>query len=141
MRVFEAAREFKVDPEKMLTILRGMGARVTILDLSLERLRYLSDVMPPNVVLIHSNRHNILTEIADEGLQMTKIENRPTKGWLGDYVFLIDFEGHRQDERVAKMLARIDEASSQLKIFGSYPRFPLESLRAQLESVEPIGPG
>jgi alanine dehydrogenase len=46
----------------------GMGARVTILDLSLERLRYLSDVMPSNCVLIHSNRHNILTEIADADL-------------------------------------------------------------------------
>ena len=38
----------------------GMGAKVTILDLSLDRLRYLSDVMPANVQLIHSNRHNIL---------------------------------------------------------------------------------
>jgi alanine dehydrogenase len=46
----------------------GMGARVTILDLSLERLRYLSDVMPPNVLLIHSNRHNVLAEIADADL-------------------------------------------------------------------------
>jgi alanine dehydrogenase len=46
----------------------GMGARVTIVDLSLERLRYLSDVMPPNVILIHSNRHNILGEIADADL-------------------------------------------------------------------------
>src|SRR5436190_4026006 len=41
----------------------GMGAKVTILDLSLERLRYLSDVMPANVVLIYSNRHNILEQI------------------------------------------------------------------------------
>ena len=41
----------------------GMGAKVTILDLSLERLRYLSDVMPANVVLIHSNRRNIVSEI------------------------------------------------------------------------------
>src|SRR6187455_2334029 len=41
----------------------GMGARVVILDLSLERLRYLSDVMPANVQLIHSNRHNILDAI------------------------------------------------------------------------------
>src|SRR5947207_3025717 len=41
----------------------GMGAKVTILDLSLERLRYLSDVMPANVVLIHSNRHNIVPEV------------------------------------------------------------------------------
>ena len=38
----------------------GLGARVTILDLSLERLRYLSDVMPANVEMIYSNRHNLL---------------------------------------------------------------------------------
>ena len=41
----------------------GMGAKVTMMDLSLERLRYLSDVMPANVVLIYSNRHNILEQI------------------------------------------------------------------------------
>lgn len=41
----------------------GMGAKVVILDLSLERLRYLSDVMPANVQLIHSNRHNILEQV------------------------------------------------------------------------------
>src|SRR5436305_13875133 len=46
----------------------GMGAKVTILDLSLERLRYLSDVMPANVVLIHSNRHNILSEVESADL-------------------------------------------------------------------------
>jgi alanine dehydrogenase len=41
----------------------GLGASVVVLDLSLERLRYLSDVMPPNVMLIHSNRHNILEQL------------------------------------------------------------------------------
>ena len=46
----------------------GMGARVVILDISLERLRYLSDVMPGNVSLIHSNRHNILDAIATADL-------------------------------------------------------------------------
>ncbi|MHB0949518.1 MAG: alanine dehydrogenase [Gemmatimonadaceae bacterium] len=46
----------------------GMGAKVTILDLSLERLRYLSDVMPANVFLIHSNRQNILEEISSADL-------------------------------------------------------------------------
>jgi alanine dehydrogenase len=46
----------------------GMGAKVTILDLSLPRLRYLSDVMPANVTLIHSNRHNVLEQIATADL-------------------------------------------------------------------------
>lgn len=41
----------------------GMGARVMILDVSLDRLRYLADVMPANVQLIFSNRHNILDAI------------------------------------------------------------------------------
>ncbi|MDH5197648.1 MAG: alanine dehydrogenase, partial [Gemmatimonadota bacterium] len=38
----------------------GLGAHVSILDLSLDRLRYLSDVMPSNVDLIYSNRYNLL---------------------------------------------------------------------------------
>ena len=49
-------------------IAAGMGARVVILDVSLERLRYLSDVMPANVQLIFSNRHNLLEQIAKADL-------------------------------------------------------------------------
>ena len=41
----------------------GMGANVTILDLSLDRLRYLDDVLPPNVTTLYSNRYNILGAI------------------------------------------------------------------------------
>jgi len=41
----------------------GLGAHVTILDLSLDRLRYLSDVMPANVDLIYSNRYNLLERL------------------------------------------------------------------------------
>jgi alanine dehydrogenase len=41
----------------------GLGARVTILDISLERLRYLDDVLPANVTTLYSNRHNILDAI------------------------------------------------------------------------------
>ena len=44
-------------------IAAGMGARVVVLDISLERLRYLADVMPANVHLVYSNRHNILDAI------------------------------------------------------------------------------
>jgi prephenate dehydratase len=82
--------------------------------------------------------HAILAEFAAENLQMTKIESRPSKGWLGDYVFLIDFEGHRQDERVAHVLDSIRDRCSILKIFGSYPRFPLESLRDAIDPMQPV---
>jgi alanine dehydrogenase len=41
----------------------GLGGRVVILDVSLNRLRYLADVMPANVVPLYSNRHNILEQL------------------------------------------------------------------------------
>jgi alanine dehydrogenase len=41
----------------------GLGAHVTLLDVSLDRLRYLSDVLPSNVDLLYSNRHNILEQL------------------------------------------------------------------------------
>ncbi|GAC1654349.1 MAG: alanine dehydrogenase [Gemmatimonadaceae bacterium] len=49
-------------------IAAGMGAKVVVLDISLERLRYLSDVMPANVQLVYSNRQNILEQIATADL-------------------------------------------------------------------------
>src|SRR5438552_3764337 len=42
----------------------GLGAHVTLLDISLDRLRYLSDVLAPNVDLLYSNRHNVLEQLA-----------------------------------------------------------------------------
>src|SRR3989449_388542 len=41
----------------------GLGARVTLLDLSLDRLRYLADVLSPNVDVLYSNRHNLLEQL------------------------------------------------------------------------------
>jgi alanine dehydrogenase len=46
-------------------IAAGLGAHVTILDISLGRLRYLSEVLPANVQTIFSNRHNVLEQIAN----------------------------------------------------------------------------
>lgn len=46
----------------------GLGARVTLLDINLDRLRYLADVMPANVELVYSNRHSILDAIARSDL-------------------------------------------------------------------------
>src|SRR5206468_7020155 len=41
----------------------GLGAHVTLLDLSLDRLRYLADMLPPNVDLLYSNRHNLVYQL------------------------------------------------------------------------------
>lgn len=49
-------------------IAAGLGARVTILDVSLDRLRYLSDIMPANVVTVMSNEYNIRKAIQQADL-------------------------------------------------------------------------
>lgn len=49
-------------------IAAGMGANVVMLDVSLQRLRYLSEVMPANVQLLFSDRHQLLAQIADADL-------------------------------------------------------------------------
>jgi alanine dehydrogenase len=46
----------------------GLGANVYILDINLDRLRYLDDVMPPNVTTLFSNRHNIIDCLATADL-------------------------------------------------------------------------
>lgn len=76
----------------------------------------------------------VLGAFAAEGIQLTKVESRPTKGWLGEYVFLADLEGHRTDPPVVRALERIQDQCAILKIFGSYPRFPVESLREVVDT-------
>ena len=78
--------------------------------------------------------HEILVTFADAGLQMTKVESRPTKGGLGDYVFLVDLEGHRADATMREVLDRVESLAATLKVFGSYPRFPVETLAAATEA-------
>lgn len=46
-------------------IAAGLGARVVIMDINLERLRYLADILPSNVETIYSNKHNIEKEVSD----------------------------------------------------------------------------
>ena len=66
--------------------------------------------------------YQALKEFADQGINLTKVESRPSKHTLGKYVFLVDLDGHRTDSRVAKVLANIQKNVDFLKVFGSYPR-------------------
>lgn len=65
----------------------------------------------------------VLQELATRGLNLTKIESRPSKDALGVYVFLADFQGHRDEPRVADALDAIRAKTQTLHIIGSYPRF------------------
>ncbi|MFC1767203.1 prephenate dehydratase [Candidatus Margulisiibacteriota bacterium] len=66
--------------------------------------------------------HNILGEFAMRGINLTKIESRPTKRTLGDYFFFIDLQGHRTDPVVLEALEDIKKKASFVKILGSYPK-------------------
>jgi prephenate dehydratase len=70
-----------------------------------------------------------MTPFATGNIQLTKMESRPVKGWLGEYVFLIDFEGHRNDPDVAAVLAELETLTDSLKIFGSFPRYDTSRFR------------
>ena len=64
----------------------------------------------------------ILTEFAVRGVNLTRIESRPTRRALGDYFFSIDCEGHISDARVAEALKGLHRICARVVFLGSYPR-------------------
>lgn len=64
----------------------------------------------------------ILGEFAKRNINLTKIESRPSKKVLGDYLFYLDFEGHQEDEKTKDCLGMIKKKVAFLKILGSYPK-------------------
>ncbi len=60
--------------------------------------------------------------LAEKGINLTKIESRPTRQKPWDYNFYLDFEGHRQDTVAAGVLARLEDYATFLKVLGSYPK-------------------
>ena len=65
--------------------------------------------------------HAMLTPFAKNKINLTKIESRPSKKKAWDYYFFVDFIGHREDVRVKKALAQLEDMCKYLKILGSYP--------------------
>ncbi len=65
--------------------------------------------------------HNILGQFSARDIQLTKLESRPTKQGLGDYCFVIDLEGHIDDEVVADCLRDLHAQVASLRFLGSYP--------------------
>ena len=55
-------------------------------------------------------------------MRMSRIESRPTNAARWSYVFYIDVDGHADDEPLKSALAEMRDASSLLRVLGSYPR-------------------
>src|SRR3569833_3043232 len=66
--------------------------------------------------------HDLLAPFAEHGISMTRIESRPARRGVWEYVFFVDIEGHSTDAAVGKALGELGAAAAMLKVLGSYPR-------------------
>lgn len=64
---------------------------------------------------------NILKEFAERNINLTRLESRPAKKDLGDYVFMIDMEGHIHDKTIYEAIESLRNKVYLVKILGSYP--------------------
>ncbi len=64
----------------------------------------------------------LLKPLSDSGISMSRIESRPSRTGMWEYVFFIDIEGHCKDKSVAEALALLEQESSMCRVLGSYPK-------------------
>lgn len=64
---------------------------------------------------------SVLQEFAANGINLAKLESRPARERLGQYIFLCDLEGHRDEPHVTRALARVEAQAEWFKLFGTYP--------------------
>lgn len=78
------------------------------------------------VIPLPEDRPGALMEILDQfaarGVNLSRIESRPTGEFLGDYFFSIDAEGHATDARMVDALTGLHRISPSIRFLGSYPR-------------------
>jgi len=65
---------------------------------------------------------SLLAPLARHRINMTRIESRPARRGLWEYVFFVDVDGHMQDPKLRKAIAELEKEASFLKWLGSYPR-------------------
>ena len=64
----------------------------------------------------------LLKPLAENGVDMTRIESRPSRQTNWEYLFFIDMIGHADEKNVAKALKELEEKSAYFRLLGSYPR-------------------
>lgn len=65
--------------------------------------------------------YSILTPFAEHGISMSRIESRPSRTNLWEYVFFVDIEGHRDDSNIVAAFDEMRKKSKMFKVLGSYP--------------------
>jgi len=66
--------------------------------------------------------HSMLTPFAEAGINLNRLDARPSGRKVWDYVFFIDMEGHIDEEKVARAIENLKKDCLFLKVLGSYPR-------------------
>ncbi len=66
--------------------------------------------------------HRLLEPLAKHGVSMTRIESRPSRRGVWDYVFFIDVDGHKDEAHVEQALAALEKQAGMYKVLGSYPK-------------------
>ncbi len=66
--------------------------------------------------------HKLLEPIARNGLSLSRIESRPSRRGMWDYVFFMDVDGHKSDKNVSIALKELADESQMVKVLGSYPK-------------------
>ncbi|MDF2702326.1 MAG: prephenate dehydratase / chorismate mutase [Rubrobacteraceae bacterium] len=69
-----------------------------------------------------------LAAFAEEGINLTRIESRPSRKRAWTYVFFADFEGHPDEERVRRALVALEEHCPYVSLIGAYPAVSAEML-------------
>jgi len=66
--------------------------------------------------------YSMLAPFAESGINLNRLDARPSGRKVWDYVFFLDMEGHLEDEKVARAIESLRKDSMFLKVLGSYPR-------------------
>lgn len=66
--------------------------------------------------------YNLLAPFHRSGIDLTRVETRPSRNGAWSYVFFIDFIGHADEPKTAAVLAEIAEQAADVRLLGSYPR-------------------
>jgi prephenate dehydratase len=66
--------------------------------------------------------YELLGVFAKAKINLTKIESRPSRSKKWEYMFMIDFEGNKEDKEISKVLKLVEDKTTYYKLLGSYPR-------------------
>jgi chorismate mutase/prephenate dehydratase len=79
-----------------------------------------------SIIVAVSNKpgalYNLLAPFHSNGIDLTRVETRPSRNGAWSYVFFIDFVGHADEQKVSSVLSEIADQAADVRVLGSYPR-------------------